>query len=97
MRKLHLAAAAGPEPLAPPADHAFERREAWAVVQKELAQLTPNERAVVFLKVKEGKSYKEISAITGLSTSNVGYLIHQGLKKLASRLKASGALTGAVS
>lgn len=97
MRKLHLAAAAGPEPLAPPADHAFEQREAWAVVQKELAQLTPNERAVVFLKVKEGKSYKEISAITGLSTSNVGYLIHQGLKKLASRLKASGALTGAVS
>jgi RNA polymerase sigma factor (sigma-70 family) len=94
LKRLHRAASAGPEPLAPPADQPLERQEAWRLVQQELARLTPNERAVVFLKVKEGRSYREISAITGLSTSNVGYLIHQGLKKLAARLKAS---TGASS
>lgn len=65
-------------------------------VEGALAALTPNERAVIVLKVIEGKSYKEIADATGLSTSNVGYLIHHGLKKLAARLDAAGALGGGV-
>lgn len=31
-------------------------------------------------------SYREISAITGLSETNVGFLIHAGLKRLRERL-----------
>ena len=38
----------------------------------------------------------EIADATGLSTSNVGYLIHHALKKLAVRLDAAGALGGGV-
>ena len=48
-----------------------------------LDRLTENQRTVLVLKVQEGKSYREISEITGLSASNVGFLIHRGMKKMA--------------
>jgi RNA polymerase sigma-70 factor (ECF subfamily) len=89
LRKLHLATAPRSEPLAPSPAEDLDRREAHARMLSELDKLTPNERAVLLLKVKEGRSYQEISALTGLSTSNVGYLIHQGLKKLTARLQAA--------
>jgi RNA polymerase sigma factor (sigma-70 family) len=89
MRKLHHAASPRTEPLAPSPAEDLDRREAHALVLGELERLTPNERAVLMLKIKEGRSYQEISERTGLSTSNVGYLIHQGLKKLAARRKAA--------
>lgn len=89
MRKLHLAAAPRTEPLAPSPAEDLDRREAHALVLGELERLTPNERAVLMLKIKEGRSYQEISERTGLSISNVGYLIHQGLKKLTARLTAA--------
>jgi RNA polymerase sigma factor (sigma-70 family) len=89
LRKLHLAAAPRTEPLAPSPAEDLDRREAHALMLGELERLTPNERAVLMLKIKEGRSYQEISELTGLSTSNVGYLIHQGLKKVSARLKAA--------
>jgi RNA polymerase sigma-70 factor (ECF subfamily) len=89
MRKLHLAAAPRTEPLAPSAAEDLDRRESRAVILSELERLSPNERAVLLLKIKEGCSYQEIAERTGLSTSNVGYLIHQGLKKLTARLQAA--------
>ena len=89
LRKLHLATAPLTEPLAPSPAEDLERREAHALVLGELERLAPNERAVLMLKIKEGRSYQEISELTGLSTSNVGYLIHQGLKKLTARLQAA--------
>jgi RNA polymerase sigma-70 factor (ECF subfamily) len=89
LRKLHLAAAPRTEPVAPsPADD-MDKREAHALLQDELERLSANERAVLALKIKEGRSYQEISEMTGLSVSNVGYLIHQGLKKLTARLRAA--------
>jgi RNA polymerase sigma-70 factor (ECF subfamily) len=89
MRKLHLSAAPRTEPLAPPPSEDFDRREAQALVLGALERLTHNERAVLMLKIKEGRSYQEISERTGLSSSNVGYLIHHGLKKLTARLRAA--------
>jgi RNA polymerase sigma-70 factor (ECF subfamily) len=89
MRKLHRAAAPRTEPTAPAPDEDLGRREARALILSELDRLTPNERAVLMLKIKEGRSYQEISERTGLSTSNVGYLIHQGLRKLTARLGAA--------
>lgn len=86
LRKLHLAAAPRTEPLAPPPDADLDRRETQALLLEELERLSPNERAVLALKIKEGRSYQEIADRTGLSVSNVGYLIHQGLKKLTARL-----------
>ena len=48
-----------------------------------LQTLDLRERQLVVLKVYEEKSYKEISAITGLSTGNVGYILHHAMRKLA--------------
>ncbi len=52
-----------------------------------LNQLPVRDREVVILKIYEEKSYREISEITGLTESNVGYILHHSLKTLASGLK----------
>lgn len=44
--------------------------------------LPKNQQEVVRLKFQNGMSYKEISSITALSVSNVGYLLHQAVKSL---------------
>lgn len=53
-----------------------------------LKTLTPNQQEVVRLKFQNGFSYREISAITGLSESNVGYLLHIAIRKIRERLAA---------
>jgi RNA polymerase sigma-70 factor (ECF subfamily) len=52
-----------------------------------LAGLTENQQDCIRLKFQNGLSYKEISQVTGLSVSNVGYLIHTGLKKIRQQMK----------
>jgi RNA polymerase sigma-70 factor (ECF subfamily) len=47
-----------------------------------MEQLPPNQREVIRLKFQHGLSYKEISAVTGLSVTNVGFLLHTGIKRL---------------
>ncbi len=59
-----------------------ETREMVTEVLGALNQLTPNQQEVIRLKFQDGLSYREISQITGLSTSNVGFQIHTGIKKL---------------
>jgi len=56
-------------------------------VQNEIAELKPRLRMVMLLKVQEGKSYREIAQITGLTVTNVGYLIHQAMQILKFRLQ----------
>ena len=73
-----------------PAAPDVETRELVDVVDQRLHGLPPKERDVLILKIQEQKSYREISSITGLSTSNVGYLIHKGLKSLATELRTAG-------
>ena len=54
---------------------------------KLLDALTPNQREVIRLKFQNDLSYKEISDITGLTVTNVGFLLHVGLKKLRTLLR----------
>ena len=51
-------------------------------VMSALDRLSDNQREVILLKFQQGLSYKEISDVTGLSTGNVGFLLHTGLKRL---------------
>ncbi len=44
--------------------------------------LSENQREVIRLKFQNDLSYKEIADITRLSVTNVGFLLHTGLKKL---------------
>ena len=65
---------------------ALETRESADRVLKELDGLPPNQREVIRLKFQNGFSYREISRISGHSVTNVGYLIHTGLKTIRHRL-----------
>jgi RNA polymerase sigma-70 factor (ECF subfamily) len=62
-----------------------------------VAALPPNQQEVVRLKLHAELSYREISQITGLTESNVGYLIHMGIRTIRERLLAldAPASTGA--
>lgn len=51
-------------------------------VVSTLAGLPAKEQEVLRLKFQSGLSYKDIAQVTGLSVSNVGWLIHQGIKTL---------------
>ena len=68
-----------------PAD-GLERREEAARVLALLDGLPPSQREVIRLKFQNGFSYREISRISGHSVSNVGFLIHTGLKTLRHRM-----------
>jgi len=57
-------------------------QEGWEQLAVFLERLSDNQRCVVILFFQEDKSYKEIAEQTGLSLSNVGMLLHRGLKKL---------------
>jgi RNA polymerase sigma factor (sigma-70 family) len=51
-----------------------------------ISGLPQNQQEVIRLKVESELSYREISELTGLSVSNVGYLLHTGLKSIRARL-----------
>jgi len=51
-------------------------------VHEALDRLSENQREVILLKFEQGLSYEEISEVTGLTSGNVGFLLHNGLKRL---------------
>src|SRR5688572_740860 len=60
----------------------LEHAETRARVLQMIDRLPPNQQEVVRLKFQHGFSYKEISRITTLSVSNVGFLIHTAVRRL---------------
>lgn len=61
---------------------AVERQDLGRRVLELMESLPANQREVIRLKFQNGFSYQEISRISGHSISNVGYLIHAGIKTL---------------
>lgn len=53
-----------------------------------LQGLPIKQQEVIRLKIDHGLSYREIAEITGLTVSNVGYLLHQGFQTLRTKLTA---------
>ena len=49
--------------------------------------LSENQQQVIRLKFHSGLKYREISEATGLSVSNVGFLLHTGLQKLREKMQ----------
>ncbi len=64
----------------------FEHHETTSQVLKALNRLPKRQQEVIRLKFQEGLSYKEIGQITGDSVTNVGFLIHTGMKTIRERL-----------
>ena len=77
-------------PAEPPAGPA-EREDDYASVLAVLEDLPDNQQEVVRLKFQHGMSYKQISQVTGLSVTNVGFLLHVALKALRRRLAGADA------
>jgi RNA polymerase sigma factor (sigma-70 family) len=57
-----------------------ENKEAVGEIFRLVESLPKNQREVVYLKFQCDLSYKEISEITKLSVSNVGFLLHTALR-----------------
>lgn len=56
--------------------------EETAEILRFFGRLPENQAECLRLKFQNDLSYREIAAMTGLSVSNVGFLIHTGLKRL---------------
>lgn len=65
---------------------AADLHEREDTVMQALGGLTRNQQEVIRLKFQNALSYREISEVTGLSVSNVGYLIHMGLRRMRQQL-----------
>jgi len=66
----------------------LEQREAINQVLRVLDTIPESQQEVIRLKFQNGFSYRQISNVTGLSISNVGFLIHTGLKTIRQRMNA---------
>ena len=78
---------ADPQPLP---DEQIVRLESIGQVRLSLETLDDRSRELIRLKFNDELSYKEISARTGLSMGNVGYLLHHALKAIADELAKNG-------
>jgi RNA polymerase sigma-70 factor (ECF subfamily) len=66
----------------------LEKSELQQSVLQLIDRLPPNQQEVVRLKFQNGFSYKEISRITDLSVTNVGFLIHTAVHRLRAEFAA---------
>jgi len=73
-----------------PVDHTLviERNDELGRMSIELASLPERQQEAIRLKFQDSLSYRQISGVMGLSESNVGYLIHTGIKVIRQRLAA---------
>ena len=85
--QLQMQVHAGPE-----VSSAMEKEEQLAGVLSVLSTLPANQQEVIRLKFQGDLSYREISRVTSLSVSNVGFLIHTGLKTIRERIGLQPAL-----
>lgn len=85
--QLNLQTRSGPE-----AASLVEREEQVADILSILRTLPANQQEVIRLKFQGDLSYLEISRITNLSVSNVGFLIHTGIKTIRERAQSQTAL-----
>ena len=76
------------DPCRPP-DEAAEQGEAAGTLGECLGRLPRNQQTVIRLKFQHGLSYQQIADRTGLTVSNVGYLMHHGLKTLRHQMRAA--------
>jgi len=71
-------------------DEQMLRLEGIGQVRLSLAALDERSRELVRLKFHDELSYKDIAARTGLTTGNVGFILHHALKTIAVELAKTG-------
>jgi len=83
------------EQLGPRPVEALEHKEKLDQVLRVVDRLPKNQREVILLKFQFDLSYKEISEVTHLSVTNVGFLIHTAIQTLRKEL-LTGAAKGSI-
>ena len=73
-----------------PPDELLERRETAGRLMSFLGHLPDNQQEVIRLKFQNDLSYREIADITGHSVSNIGFLLHTGIRRLREMMKDEG-------
>lgn len=68
-------------------DQQLESQETSSRLLALLENLPENQQEVIRLKFQNDLKYREIAEITGQSISNVGFLLHTGLKRLRDLMK----------
>jgi RNA polymerase sigma factor (sigma-70 family) len=71
----------------------LEKNDAARAALAAVAKLPAAQQEVLRLRFQEELSYKEISAITRLSVSNVGVLIHTGIRQIRQRMRVPASTT----
>ena len=82
-----------PSPDPTPAEQA-QRNETEATVPRLISRLPERQREAIRLKFQQSLSYREIARVMGVSETNVGFLIHTGIKSLREQMQT---LQGALS
>ena len=77
------------EETSPSPSEKLATREAANEILRFVERLPANQREVVRLKFQADLSYKEIAELTGLSVTNVGFLLHTAIKRLRLLLEPS--------
>jgi RNA polymerase sigma-70 factor (ECF subfamily) len=77
----HIPAAPNPEPVG--SDEVARLRAA-------IGQLKPRQQELLRLKFEEGLSYKDIAGVTGLTVTNVGFILHTAIAGLRAQLATGG-------
>ena len=71
-------------------DEQIIRLEGIGLVRLSLDSLDARSRELVRLKFHENLSYRDIGVRTGLTTGNVGFILHHALKTIAAELAKTG-------
>ena len=64
----------------------LEKSEARSKALELLDQLPEDQRECISLRLHADLGYKEVAALTGYSVTNVGFLIHVGLKAIREKM-----------
>lgn len=64
----------------------LDERQTVGEILQIVKTLPKNQREVIYLKFQCDLSYKEISSITSLSVSNVGFLIHTAVRAIREQI-----------
>ena len=64
-------------------DKELQNKDDIELVWKGVETLSDREKEIVHVKIKKQLSYKEIAERMDLTTSNVGFILHKTMKKLA--------------
>ncbi len=78
----------------PTAAEVLEQRDDRSRVMRMIDELPERHREVVALRFAGGLSYREIAGVTGLTETNVGFILHTALRTLKKKLSDGEGETG---